>query len=273
MPHRPDVKALAREIKSAQDEARQIEPFTTRVPGFDVPTAYEVAHRVHEARMAEGARPVGRKIGFTNPAMWAQYGVGEPAWAHVYDRTLRHIVAEGATCRIGRFTEPKIEPEIVLHFAVAPRAGAGLPEILGCVDWVAHGFEVVQCHFPGWKFRVADVVADWVLHAILLVGEPVPVAQLGPDPVAALENFTLALSCDREEREVGRGANVLGSPLKAIAYLLDVLAKQPQAEPLQAGELVTTGTITTAHAIRPGETWRTRLDGIALPGLTVQFVD
>ncbi|HSO07690.1 MAG TPA: fumarylacetoacetate hydrolase family protein [Pelomicrobium sp.] len=269
----PDVKALAREMKAAQDEVRQIEPFTARIPGFDVPTAYEVAHAIHKARMAEGANPVGRKIGFTNPDMWAQYGVREPAWAYVYDRTLVHIVAEGATCRIGRFTEPKIEPEIVLHFGAAPRAGADLTEILACVDWIAHGFEVVQCHFPGWKFQVADVVADWVLHAILLVGEPVPVARLGPDPIAALENFTLTLSCDREEREAGKGSNVLGSPLKAIAHLLDVLAQQPQYEPLQAGELVTTGTVTTAHAIRPGETWRSKLEDIALPGLSVTFVD
>lgn len=273
MPDRPEIKAIAREMKAAQDEARQIEPFTARVPGFDVPAAYAVARAIHKARMAEGAHPVGRKIGFTNADMWARYGVREPAWAYVYDRTLVHIVAEGATCRIGRFAEPKIEPEIVLHFASAPRAGADLPEILACVDWVAHGFEVVQCHFPGWRFQAADVVADWVLHAILLVGEPVPVARLGPDPIAALASFTLALSCNREEREVGKGCNVLGSPLKAIAHLTDVLAKQPQAEPLQAGELVTTGTLTTAHAIRPGETWRSNIEGIALPGLSITFVD
>ena len=42
--HKPNVHAIAREMKSAQDEARQIEPFTSRLRGFDVPTAYEVAH-------------------------------------------------------------------------------------------------------------------------------------------------------------------------------------------------------------------------------------
>jgi 2-keto-4-pentenoate hydratase len=59
--------------------------------------------------------------------------------------------------------------------------------------------------------------------------------------------------------------------LAAIAYLIVVLGKQPNYMPLQANEMVTTGTITTALSIRTGETWRTELEGIALPGLSVEF--
>ena len=64
---------------------------------------------------------------------------------------------------------------------------------------------------------------------------------------------------------------MLGSPLSAAAHLIAVLAKQPQAKALQAGELVTTGTLTRALPIRAGETWSTVLDGIALPGISVAF--
>ena len=42
--------------------------------------------------------------------------------------------------------------------------------------------------------------------------------------------------------------------------------------PLQANELVTTGTLTGAHSIQAGETWSTELEGIPLPGIFVQFV-
>jgi len=79
------------------------------------------------------------------------------------------------------------------------------------------------------------------------------------------------LSCDGELREQGQGANALGSPLRAVAHLIDVLAKQPQALPLQAGELVTTGTLTAALPIKAGQRWSTNLDGIDLPGITVSF--
>ena len=57
------------------------------------------------------------------------------------------------------------------------------------------------------------------------------------------------------------GANVLGSPLISLGYLVDLLKKQPDAEPLRAGEIVTTGVLTDAHPVAPGETWRTEISG------------
>ena len=274
MNHSLLMNSLAAEIKTAQDGTKALQPISARVPGFDVTQAYALAHLVHEARKAEGAKAVGRKIGFTNPGIWDTYGVREPIWGYVYDRTVvQQLSSEPTKCRIGRFAEPKIEPEIVLHFAAAPSVGARPAEILACVDWIAHGFEIVQSHYPGWKFAVADTIANSALHGTLIVGPPRPVAEVASDAVAALESFTLSLACNGKEREVGRGANVLGSPLLAVAHLVSVLAKQPDYAPLKAGELVTTGTITAAYDIRPGETWRSDLQGIALPGLAVAFVD
>lgn len=271
MPPSFELNTLARRMQAAQDDARQIEPLTSRFSDFDVPSAYAVADLIHRARVLQGAVPVGRKIGFTNPAMWALYGVQEPIWAYVYDTTVVHSSGELETCRLGMFTEPKIEPEIIFHFHRAPPPGGELASTLACIDWVAHGFEIVQSHFPGWKFRAADTVADQALHATLLLGEPQSVDRLGPDLIAALEGFSLKLSCNGVVRAVGSGANVLGSPLLAIAHLVYVLSKQTEYLPLQANELVTTGTITTAQPVRPGETWRTELRGIPLPGVSVEF--
>ena len=83
-----DLREIAREMKSAQDKAAQVEPITSRFPDFDLASAYEVARLIHEARVAEGAKPVGRKLGFTNPGMWSIYGVREPIWAHIYEATV-----------------------------------------------------------------------------------------------------------------------------------------------------------------------------------------
>ncbi|MGH8620317.1 MAG: 2-keto-4-pentenoate hydratase [Burkholderiales bacterium] len=271
MSQTPDLAAIAREIKTAQDKTRQLEPFTSRLAGFDLASAYAVARQVHATRLREGAVPVGRKIGFTNPAMWDVYGVREPIWAYIYDRTVVRAAALPVRCAIGAFAEPRIEPEIIFHFRSAPMANATLAEILACIDWVAHGFEIVQSHFPGWKFQAADTVADQSLHGTLLVGTPQPVDRLGPDPVEALAQFSIALYCGGALRDTGKGANVLGNPLAAIAHLTTVLAAQPQSHPLQAGEVVTTGTLTAAHPVRPGETWRTAIEGIDLPGCAVAF--
>lgn len=267
----PDLHAIAREMQEAQDHAEQLAPFTDRYDGFDLGAAYATAQWIHDARCRAGAIPVGRKIGFTNPDMWALYGVREPIWGYMYASTVAHLENGRARCSLRGLTEPKIEPEIIFHFRAAPEAEAGLPEILDAIDWVAHGFEIVQSHFPGWRFQAADTVADGGLHAKLLVGAPCPLANLGPDPADVLEAFTVELCRGGKVEETGIGSNVLGSPLKAMAHLLKVLGEQPQFPPLRAGELVTTGTITKARTLHPGEAWSTTLRGIPLPGLSVVF--
>ena len=77
------------------------------------------------------------------------------------------------------------------------------------------------------------------------------------------------LSRDGEQQVAGGGANVLDSPLLAFAHLAEVLAKQSRFEQVQAGEVVTTGTLTNLLPAAPGETWGTTLEGIDLPGLSI----
>jgi len=50
-----------------------------------------------------------------------------------------------------------------------------------------------------------------------------------------------------------------------------VLGRQARFAPVQAGEIVTTGTLTKALPVSAGETWATVLDGIDLPGLSITF--
>ncbi len=272
MKHTLDLETIAEEIKTTQDQARQIAPLTSRINGLDEATAYEVAQRVHQMRLNEGAVAIGRKIGFTNPEMWSLYGVHEPIWGYVYDKTVVHLETSHTTCHIGNFVEPKIEPEIVIHFRSVPPVSASTAEILACIDWIAHGFEIVQSHFPGWRFKAADAIADSGLHGTLLIGKRFAIDQLDADIATMLERFTITLACNGKERAAGRGSNVLGSPLTAISNLLTVISKQPPAMQLQANELVTTGTLTAALPVCAGETWHTELSGIALPGLSVRFV-
>jgi 2-oxo-3-hexenedioate decarboxylase len=262
------------ELLGALTEARSIVPFTTLNPGFDMARAYAVAEGLHHARMDRGEQPVGRKIGFTNRTIWAEYGVYEPIWGFVYDATVAYATDGRAELALGGLIEPRIEPEIVLHFAEAPPVAGNAADleagILRSIDWIAHGFEIVQSPFPRWKFKVEDTVAANALHGRLVIGAPVLVSSI-PDCVRKLRAFRIALSCGDDVQAVGGGANVLDSPLLAFAHLAEVLARLPQFGPVGAGEIVTTGTLTAALPVQPGERWRTRLDGIELPGLEIEF--
>ena len=73
-------------------------------------------------------------------------------------------------------------------------------------------------------------------------------------------------------QDTGAGTNVLGSPLAALQHLADVLAHQPNHHMLEPGEIITTGTLTSALSIKPGQTWHTAFTGIDLAGLQIGFV-
>jgi 2-oxo-3-hexenedioate decarboxylase len=252
-------------LLDALDHARAIAPLTDAEPGLDDERAYAIAREIHDRRVARGEHPVGRKIGFTNRNIWPQYGVYRPIWAHVYDTTVSHADGE-ATVPVSDLPEPRIEPEIVLHFARQPPVSRDPAAILDAIDWIAHGFEIVQSVFPGWKFRAPDTMAAFAMHGRLVVGRPVPVRDVA-DCAAKLAGFHIALLRNGVVRAEGMGSNVLDSPLLAFAHMAELLTRQPGFAPVQAGEIVTTGTLTDALPVQAGETWSTQLSGIELPGL------
>ena len=251
---------LAEDLIAVHEHARLVRPFSERYPGLTPDAGYAAAQALHAHRLARGWRPVGRKIGFTNRTLWQRYGVYEPMWGMVYDRTL---VPSDTPVSLEGLAQPRIEPEICFKLKSAPRSSAP-DELAACVEWMAHSIEIVQCHHPDWKFTIADCTADNGLHGRLIVGASMPLEH--PDRLPAMEArlYRGDTLVDR-----GVGANVLGSPLAALGHLVDLLRKQPQAPPLRAGEIISTGVLTDAHPVAAGKTWRTEVDG--LQGLSVTF--
>jgi 2-keto-4-pentenoate hydratase len=260
-----NTDVIATELLEALDANTMVRAITGRDPGFHPDAAYLVSADILRRRRARGETPIGRKIGFTNRTIWAEYGVFTPIWGCVYDSTVTYFDDPRGTLAIGHLAQPRIEPEIVLHFKSAPRATEDERELLSNIDWIAHGYEIVQCHFPNWKFRAADTIADFGLHGALVVGPRRPVEDLS-DVIRKLRTFTITLAKNGEVEAQGGGGNVLDSPLLAAAHLVHMLKDQPLFEPIEAGELVTTGTLTSALPIRAGESWTTALSGIELPG-------
>jgi 2-oxo-3-hexenedioate decarboxylase len=274
-PPSPSVSdaGTASELLAALAARRQITSLSSRDPAFDLPAAYRVAAETRRLRQARGERPIGRKIGFTNTTIWAEYGVAGPIWGTVYDTTLHDVADLDAPFDLAPFVEPRIEPEIAFGLRAAPEPGMDERALLSCVAWVAHGFEIVQSLFAGWRFTAPDTVAAFGLHGALLLGPRVAVtpdtADLWYERLAA---FRLTLLCDGAVRDEGEAANVLGGgPLAALRHLVDTLADDPAGPPLGPGEIITTGTVTRALPIRAGERWSTRTIGLPLEGIAVSL--
>ena len=268
----PSPDAIAREILAASESRRQIAPFSERLAGFDLVGAYQVTAALRRLRTERGERPVGRKIGFTNRTIWAEYGVYAPIWGDMYETTLRPLASEGSL-DLSPLLEPRIEPEIAFGLGRAPAPGMDEAALLACIDWLAHGFEIVQSVFPGWRFAAADTVAAYGLHGAYRIGPRLHLRdQPDVDWLSVLSSFEIDLSRAGQVIDRGRAANVLDGPLSALRHLVELLAKDRVNLPLAAGEIVTTGTLTRAFPVRPGESWSTRLISLPIAGITIRFV-
>ncbi len=267
----PDAAAsLARELVALHEVPREVPAFSERYPDLTPDDGYRAARQLHAHRVTLGWSPVGRKIGFTNRTLWPRYGVFEPMWGFVYDRTVRFAEGRPITLPLAGLAQPRIEPEICFRLKASPPRTKDPDQLLAAIEWVAHSIEIVQCHHPAWKLKISDCTADNGLHGRLVVGTPRPVTEL-PGLAAKLQALEVSLCKAGLEIDRGVGANVLDGPLNALAFLVEVLAKQPDAPALAAGELISTGTLTDAHPVAAGEHWSTSFRGLPLDGLEVSF--
>ena len=271
-----DTTRLALEMLDALDQGQIVPSIGEYDPAFGWDEGYAVAAEIVKLRRARGEKTVGRKIGFTNRKIWAEYGATGPIWAHVYDRTLVFAQNSAATVSLGGSSQPRLEPEIAFQLRTPIAADCHDPaKLLEAVEWYAPSFEIVSCHFPNWKFKPADSAADFSFHWRLIVGTPVPVRKDDiPALVGQLRDSKVALKRDGPVLGRGVGANALDHPALALAFLADILTRQPDFDPLAAGEVITTGTLTAAYSIKPGETWSSLYEGLpGVTGLVLRFTD
>lgn len=259
-----EMESLIKEFIEIRPQGGSIEPPSKRYPGFGLTDGYAIGKQLVQYLESQGQVQVGKKIGFTNQAIWPAVGIDHPIWATLYRNTVRNT----DEVSLQAMAAPRIEPEIV--FGVGrDLSGTNLTaeQILDAMEWFAFGFEIVDCNYPGWKCTPADAIADFGLHAALVVGEHRPIkTSLG----SAFADFTVKLYKNDAVAAEGAGKNVLNSPALAINWLLDTM-RSAGIDGLKAGETVTTGTLTDALTIAPGETWRVEASGLDLPPLTLKF--
>lgn len=266
-----DDAALVDELLHCLRERRQIDPITARAEGLSLGRAYRLSAAITEARGRGGEKVVGRKIGFTNRTIWDAFNVSSPIFGPIYDSTVARLGPQPFDT--ATLLEPRIEPEIAFRLATPPEAGMEPRDLIACVSGICAGFELVQSVFPGWKFEAADTVAAFGLHGAFLHG---PIREIAPAErqnwVAWLADFATTLLRDGEVADVGHARNVLGGgPLVTLGHLADLVAELADATPLAEGEIITTGTLTQALPIGPGETWRARFDGLPLEPIEIRF--
>jgi 2-keto-4-pentenoate hydratase len=213
--------------------------------------AYAVQDRyVGELERQRGTRTCGYKIALTTPAMRQMVGFHDS----ISGRLLQdQVLASGATVRAADHRH------LLIEFEIAFRMGADLPASASAWDRESI-LPFVECAHPALEVaddRDADyrdlagailtLAADNAWNQGLVLGEPVAA-------VSAEQLHAAAGVASIDGREVGRGtgADVMGHPLDALAWLANHLAQR--GLPLAAGHLVTTGSLVTSKFPAAGNT-------------------
>lgn len=266
-------EALTQELRSAYETGHMLSgPLSARA-GFDLDAAYAIEQRLKQLREAAGHRAVGRKVGYANKAMWRILKLETLVWGHMYDDTVHYAESNNATLTIAHPRSLKVEPEIVFGLSESiDLPGLDAAGALQRTDWIALGFEIIDCPYPGWQFQPSDFVASFGLHAALVVGEKMEVR---PESVGKLveelPKFTLRISKNGELIEEGSGKNSLRSPAACLAELGAAILKRFPHERLRAGELISSGTLTAGHLTEKGDGWTAEVQGLDLPALTLEM--
>ncbi|MGI9101751.1 MAG: 2-dehydropantoate 2-reductase [Terriglobales bacterium] len=267
-----EITSAARELLTACETGQMVEtPPSSR--GFDLDACYAVEWGIKTTREKQGHRTTGRKVGFANKAMWRILKLSTLVWGHMYDDTVHYAAGNSHQISLPKARSLKIEPEIMMALK-QPITTEGLDATaaLEACDWIAFGYEIIDCPYPGWQFQPGDFVASLGLHAALVVGERKPVtAEWIPTLLAELPKFKVRMSKNGEFVEEGAGKNSLRNPALCLAELASAVIKRGQP-PLGAGEIISTGTLTAGHLLHKGDSWTAELEGIALPGLTLRLI-
>ncbi|MFI6094289.1 2-keto-4-pentenoate hydratase [Lentzea sp. NPDC051213] len=232
-------------------------PVRYLLPIGDVNAAYEVQRYNVAEGLAQGRRLAGRKIGLTNPAVQQQLGVDRPDFGALFADT---EVPDGGSADTSRLIRPRVEAEVALVLAEdLPLGGYGPEDVRRAVRFVLPSLEIVDSRVADWDIGIVDTVADNASAGLFVLGSPVPLGGLD------LPSVQMSMSRNGEVVSTGTGANCLGDPLIAAAWLANTLSSF--GDPLRAGDIVLTGALGPVVDVLPGDAFDATISGIGRVGV------
>ncbi len=268
-----EIESIAGELFSAYESGQLVTTLPSSRAGFDLDTAYAVAAAIKRMRETQGAHAVGLKAGYANRALWRALKLQTLLWGHMYDDTVHYSNGNSVTLNLPHTRALKVEPEIIFGLKEAiTTEGFDARTALEATNWLAIGFEIIDNPFPEWKFQPSDFVAALGLHAALVVGERMPVRADSIDMLLEeLPKFTVRVSKNGEFVEEGAGKSILGSPALCLAELSTAILRRFPNEPLRAGEIISSGSLTPGHVAAGDNRWTVEVVGLPLTALTLHL--
>jgi 2-keto-4-pentenoate hydratase len=249
-----DTQQKAEGIARLFRERQAIDILPPELMPADLAEAYSVRREFEgiEQRRGRGA-VAGYKIGLTTPIMQQLCGVEEPCYGAIFASEVHHRRADLSTrdyCRLG------IETEIAVRLGEDLPQGGNAERVAGAVESCMAAIELLEDLRHDYKrLTAAAMVAGNVWNAGVVLAAPVTDWRR-----LDLAEATARLTINGREIGHGRGGDVMGSPLNALAWLANKLAEA--GTPLRAGMIVMTGSMVPIQFPAPGDRAVVAVDGL-----------
>ena len=244
-----DHARAAADLLEAETGGRQIGLLSLRYPDISMDDAYAIQSALAAAKLAEGRRIIGWKIGLTSKAMQDALGIDIPDSGVLFDDM---AFESGSVVPKGRFIQPRIEAEIAFVMK-APLAGESVTheDVLKATDYVAPAIEILDTRIlrqdpdTGRRRNVFDTISDNAANAGVVMGE----ARHAVDSTD-LRWVGAIVSRDGEVEETGLGAGVLNDPVESVVWLARRMATYGQR--IEAGHVILSGSFVRPVECPPG---------------------
>ena len=251
-----NILAAAQAIATARRNRNALAALADEIAPNDEAEGYLIQRAVHDLLLPNTGSLVGYKIGCTSPVMQRYLEIPHPCGGGVFERGVHD---SGVSLRCGDYVRVGVECEIAVRLArdLAPS------EEPFTAEWVAEAIEayhaaieIVDDRYVKWEtIGAPTLIADDFFAAGCVLGKPV--ARLRAPDLFKLAGRALI---NGSEAGRGTGADVLGHPHNALAWLANHLAAEGKG--LHAGQIVLTGSLVKTVWLNAGDHVTMELEGL-----------
>lgn len=220
-------------LKAEETRVPCVQP-SIQWPNMELADAYDIQHRWAQARIARGAKIVGRKIGLTSRAMQLASKMTEPDYGVILDDAL---FKDGAKIPAGTFIKPRLETELAFVMGQDLKGqGCQIHDVLRATEFVTPALEIIDYRTQVPR-SIVDTIADNAAYGAIVMGGRI-IEPFETD----LRWIAATLAQNGVIEESGVSAAVMGHPAAGIAWLVNKLAVLDDG--LKKGDIVLCGSFT-----------------------------
>jgi 2-keto-4-pentenoate hydratase len=241
------ILGAAQAIAAARRNRTRLDSLASELAPNDEAEGYLIQRAVHDLLLPEAGAMVGYKIGCTSAVMQQYLDIPHPCGGGVFERGVHD---SGVSLQASDYVRVGVECEIAVRLArdVAPSEEPFTAEwVHEAIDAYLPAIEIVDDRYVKWETLGAPtLIADDFFAAGCVLGNAVA-RSAAPD----LLNVAGRAMINDAEAGRGTGADVLGHPHNALAWLANHLAAEGKG--LHAGQIVLTGSLVKTIWLNAGD--------------------